>query len=76
MLQNYVLTGLRGLDRNRVFAAINILGLAIGIAACILLLLFVRYEMSYDQWLPAHQRAYQVQRFSNDPADREAYATQ
>jgi putative ABC transport system permease protein len=44
-----------------VFAAINILGLAIGMAACILLLLFVRYETSYDQWLPGHERAFQVQ---------------
>lgn len=61
MLQNYLTTGLRALNRNRVFAAINILGLAIGMAACILLLLFVRYEMSYDQWLPGHENAYQVQ---------------
>jgi putative ABC transport system permease protein len=61
MLQNYLTTGLRSLLRNRAFAAINILGLAIGMAACILLLLFVRYETSYDQWLPGHANAYQVQ---------------
>lgn len=70
MLQNYLVTGLRALDRNRVFAAINILGLAIGMAACILLLLFVRYEISYDQWLPDHERAFQVQRYSHDPDAR------
>ncbi len=67
MLQNYLITGLRALSRNRAFALINILGLAIGMAACILLLLFVRYEMSYDQWLPGHDRAFQVQTFNNDP---------
>lgn len=61
MLQNYLTTGLRSLNRNRVFAAINILGLAIGMAACILLLLFVRYETSYDQWLAGHENAFQVQ---------------
>jgi putative ABC transport system permease protein len=66
MLKNYLVTGLRALNRNRVFAAINILGLAIGMAACILLLLFVRYEMSYDQWLPGHENAYQVQSFNHD----------
>jgi putative ABC transport system permease protein len=66
MLQNYLTTGLRALNRNRVFAAINIFGLAIGMAACILLLLFVRYEMSYDQWLPGHENAYQVQSFNRD----------
>ncbi|MFZ4688910.1 MAG: ABC transporter permease [Polymorphobacter sp.] len=61
MLRNYLTTGLNALGRNRVFAAINIFGLAIGMAACILLLLFVRYETSYDQWLPGHANAYQVQ---------------
>jgi putative ABC transport system permease protein len=66
MLKNYLTTGLNALNRNRVFAAINIFGLAIGMAACILLLLFVRYEMSYDQWLPRHENAYQVQTFSLD----------
>ncbi len=76
MLQNYLTTGLRVLVRNRVFALINILGLAIGMAACILLLLFVRYEMSYDQWLPGHDRAFQVQRNSHDPIEGRAYTTQ
>jgi putative ABC transport system permease protein len=76
MLQNYLTTGLRALNRNRVFAAINILGLAIGMAACILLLLFVRYETSFDQWLPEHERAYQIQRFSNDPGEGQAFHTQ
>ena len=63
MLHNYLVTGLRALARNRVFAAINIVGLAIGMAACILLLLFVRYETSYDDWLPDHDDVYQVQTF-------------
>jgi len=67
MLQNYLTVSLRALNANRVFAAINILGLAIGMAACILLLLFVRYETSYDQWLPGHENAYQVQSFFHDP---------
>ncbi|MBC7504720.1 MAG: ABC transporter permease [Sandarakinorhabdus sp.] len=76
MLHNYLTTGLRSLLRNRVFAAINILGLAIGMAACIMLLLFVRYETSYDQWLPEHENAYQLQRYSHDPADGRPYWSQ
>lgn len=76
MLRNYLTTGLNALNRNRVFAAINIFGLAVGMAACILLLLFVRYETSYDQWLPEHERAYEIQRYSNDPADRQPELTQ
>lgn len=67
MLKNYLTTGLRALNANRAFAAINILGLAIGMAACILLLLFVRYETSYDEWLPDHHDVYQVQSFFHDP---------
>lgn len=76
MLKNYLTVGLRTLARNRVFALINILGLAIGMAACILLLLFVRYETSYDAWLPGHDRAYQVQTFSNDPENNRTEASQ
>ena len=64
MLHNYLTVAFRGLARNRVFTAINILGLAIGMAACIMLLLFVRYEASYDEWLPGHERVYQVQSYS------------
>ena len=74
MLQNYLVTALRALNRNRVFAAINILGLAIGMAACILLLLFVSYETSYDQWLPDHARAYQVQSKSKGSPDSQLSA--
>ncbi|MGL4541160.1 MAG: ABC transporter permease, partial [Polymorphobacter sp.] len=69
MLNSYLTIGLRALARNRAFAAINILGLAIGMAACILLLLFVRYETSYDQWLPGHENVYQIQRHHHDPAE-------
>ena len=67
MLKNYMTVAFRALANNRAFALINILGLAIGMAACLLLLLFVRYETTYDQWLPGHETAYQVQTFHNDP---------
>ncbi|WP_426169848.1 ABC transporter permease [Sandarakinorhabdus sp. DWP1-3-1] len=76
MLQNYLMTGLRSLSRNRAFAAINILGLAIGMAACIMLLLFVRYETSYDDWLPGHERVYQVQTFYDDPDNNREHGSQ
>ena len=76
MLKNYLTVGLRTLARNRVFALINVLGLAIGMAACILLLLFVRYETSYDAWLPGNEAAFQVQTFSNDPENDRDEASQ
>ena len=63
MWRNYVTVGLRALAKNKVYAFINIFGLSIGIAACLLILTFVRYEFSYDSWLPGADRAYQLQDF-------------
>lgn len=63
MWRNYLTVGLRALAKNRIYAFINIAGLAIGLAACLLLLLYVRYESSYDTWLPDAERTFQVQTF-------------
>ena len=49
MLKNYLTIAWRNLMVHRLFSAINVLGLAIGLACSILIVLFVRYEMSYDQ---------------------------
>jgi putative ABC transport system permease protein len=56
MLRNYLATALRSLAQNRLHAAINIGGLALGLAACLLILLFVRDELSYEDWLPNAER--------------------
>ncbi|GAB3916338.1 ABC transporter permease [Larkinella terrae] len=48
MLQNYLKIAWRNLWKNKVFSAINIVGLAIGMAACIMIMLFVNYERSFD----------------------------
>ena len=66
MLMNYITVGLRAVTKNRTYAFINIFGLALGLAACLLLLLYVRYETSYDRWLPDADRVFQVQTFGND----------
>ena len=68
MWRNYLTVGFRAFTRSRTFAVINILGLALGLAACLLLLLYVRYETSYDAWLPDSDRVYQVQTFGTHPA--------
>lgn len=49
MYKNYMTTALRSLLRNKLFSFINIVGLAIGLAACILIMLFVRDEYSWDE---------------------------
>ncbi|MDF7815639.1 ABC transporter permease [Hymenobacter sp. YC55] len=50
MLQNYLKIALRNLWRNKAFSAINILGLAIGLATCLMIMLFVQNELSYDRY--------------------------
>ena len=61
MFRNYLAVGLRALLHSRTYAFINIFGLATGLAACLMLLLYVRYERSYDEWLPNAQNIYQLQ---------------
>lgn len=50
MLRNYLKTAFRNLWRNKSFSAINILGLTIGMASSLLILLWVRNELSYDRF--------------------------
>ncbi|MCA0201642.1 MAG: ABC transporter permease [Proteobacteria bacterium] len=60
MLRNYLAAALRNLARNRLYAAINIIGLAVGFAATMLIALFVRDELTYDRWIPGHESIYRV----------------
>jgi putative ABC transport system permease protein len=62
MFRNYLKIAWRNIVGNPLFSAINIVGLAIGLACCIIITLFVRYEMSYDKhWVNA-DRTYRVTR--------------
>ena len=49
MLSNYLKIAWRNIIGNPLFSAINIIGLAIGLACCIIITLFVRYELSFDK---------------------------
>ncbi len=49
MLQNYLKIALRNLFRNKVYSFINIFGLALGVACCLLLTLYIQDELSYDK---------------------------
>ncbi len=50
MFKNYLKIALRSIWRNKVFSSINILGLAIGLATCMLIMLYVQNELSYDRY--------------------------
>jgi putative ABC transport system permease protein len=60
MIKNYLTVAMRNLVKNRLYTAINIFGLAVGLASCILILLYVRHETSYDEWFANADRIYQV----------------
>ncbi|UYY57873.1 ABC transporter permease [Sphingomonas sp. S2-65] len=66
MWRNYLTVGIRALTKNRTYALINILGLAIGLAACLLILLYVREQVSFDRFVPDHDRIYQLQAAHTD----------
>ena len=67
MWRNYLTVGIRALTKNKTYAFINIVGLAIGLAACLLLLVYVRYETSYDRWLPNAENTYEFQTHFKNP---------
>jgi predicted permease len=60
MIKNYFKIALRNLARHKAFSIINITGLAIGIASCLLLFTVLTYELSYDKFQPAYSRIHHV----------------
>ena len=50
----------RNIRRNKALAAINVLGLSIGITACLVIFLIVSYEMSFDRFQPDRDRIFLV----------------
>ena len=60
MLINYVKVAFRNLKKNKTFSTINILGFAFGISICLLILLFLIKEYSYDSYNAAADRIYKL----------------
>ena len=59
MFKNYLTIALRNIVRNKTYSFINISGLAVGMAACLLILLYVEHELSYDRF---HEKSSQIYR--------------
>lgn len=64
MLRNYLKVAMRALAKQKVYAAINVFGLACGLAFCLLILLFIRDEVSYDKFFSDVDQIYRVERIS------------
>ena len=60
MFKNYLKTALRNLWRNKGFSAINIIGLAVGLATCLLIIIYVMDELSYDRYNEKADRTYRL----------------
>ena len=72
MLKNYLKIALRSLLRNKVYSFINILGLAIGVSACLVIFLLVSFELSFDNFHPDRERIYRITSGFKNP-DGSAY---
>ncbi|HEU5145103.1 MAG TPA: ABC transporter permease [Chryseosolibacter sp.] len=60
MIRNYIKIGLRNFVQQKYYSVINTLGLALGIAACILIVLFVKDELSYEQTFGNNEQIYRI----------------
>ena len=60
MIKNYFTIAFRNVARHKAFSVINIAGLAIGIASCLLLFTVVKYELSYDKFQPGYKNIYHI----------------
>jgi putative ABC transport system permease protein len=60
MLKNYSKTAIRNLIKNKFYSSLNIIGLSIGLATCLLIFLYVLDELSYDKYNVNADRIYRV----------------
>ena len=68
MLQNYIKIAFRNLARNKAYSAINIIGLSIGLAAAMLIMLYTKDEVSYDRFHAKNPSIYRITSKSLTPA--------
>src|SRR6478752_5015644 len=60
MIKNYLITTLRNFIRNKNYTLINVLGLSIGVTACIIIYLLITYEISFDKFNTKYNSIYRV----------------
>jgi len=67
MLQHYLLMALRGFVHHKLYSLINVVGLAVALACAILILLFVRDQLSWDRWIPDTANLYRLELTAHPP---------
>ena len=61
MIKSYILTAYRNILKNKFYSILNVIGPAIGIACAILILLYVRDELTFDRHISDYQRVYRIE---------------
>ncbi|MCP5381548.1 MAG: ABC transporter permease [Kordiimonadaceae bacterium] len=69
-LGNYMISAGRNILKHKLFSAINIFGLAAGFATCILIMLFVKDELSFDNWIINNDRIFRLELISHPPSTK------
>ena len=69
MIKNYIKISFRNMKRKKGYSAINILGLIVGFVCAFLMIIFVKHELSYDQYHSKSDRIYRLLNSSNDKPD-------
>ncbi|HTE00687.1 MAG TPA: ABC transporter permease [Mucilaginibacter sp.] len=75
MIRNYLKIAWRNILSNKVYSALNILGLAAGMAVALIIALWVEYQYSFDKALPNYEQLYQVRRNFNSNGETLTFST-
>ncbi len=76
MLKNYIKIAFRNLRKQKLYSLINILGLSVGLAFCVLVLVFINDELTYDRFHDNNDRIYRLYRqpmVADGPIDKDLY---
>jgi len=74
MIRNYIKTAYRSLTKNKGFTAINVLGLSVGLATCLLIVFYVVDELSYDKYNVNAGRIYRITEIAKLNGNEASYA--
>ncbi len=74
MLKNYINIALRSLKRQKSYSIINIAGLSVGVMACIIIMLYVKAEASYERFYPESEKIYRLSSVFTTNGNREDLA--
>jgi putative ABC transport system permease protein len=70
MFKNYFKTAFRSLSANKIYSIVTTAGLAVGVAVCLIIFIFIRYEQSFDNFHHNKARIYRIMTRNTNPGDK------